>query len=130
MLDENGNNAEKDSLGHLRTRLVTDEEAEGRENYRKGDARNYLDGDNEETIYGYGKTTLINDQARVYKGGSWSDRLYWVSPGTRRFKDENTSDRDLGFRCAMIRMGSSSGNDDTGGNIFSEKRGKVKRRYK
>jgi gliding motility-associated lipoprotein GldJ len=130
VLDENGNYAEKDSLGHLRTRLVTDEEAEGRENYRKGDVRNYLDGDNEETTYGYGKTTLINDQARVYKGGSWSDRLYWVSPGTRRFKDENTSDRDLGFRCAMIRMGSSSGNDDTGGNIFSEKRGKVKRRYK
>lgn len=130
VLDEQGNPVEKDSLGRIQYRDVTDEEAMNRENYKTGDARDYLDGDNEETTYGYGKTTLISDSVRVYKGGSWSDRLYWVSPGTRRFKHELSSDRDLGFRCAMIRMGSSTGNDDTGGNVFKEKRAKVKRRYK
>jgi gliding motility-associated lipoprotein GldJ len=130
VLDEQGNPVEKDSLGMIQYRDVTDEEAMNRENYKTGDARDYLDGDNEETEYGYGITTLINYSTRVYKGGSWSDRLYWVSPGTRRYKDEKSSDRDLGFRCAMIRMGSSTGNDDTGGNVFQEKRTKVKRRYK
>ena len=130
VLDENGDLVEKDSLGNIRTRVITDEEAAERENYRTADARDYLDGDMTEVNYGYGITTLINDSVRVYKGASWSDRLYWVSPGTRRFRNEMTADRDLGFRCAMIRMGSSSGNDDTGGNMFEGKRAKVKRRYK
>ncbi len=52
---------------------------------------------------------LINDKARVYKGGSWRDRAYWLSPGTRRFTDENQSTNDLGFRCAMTRVGSPVG---------------------
>jgi gliding motility-associated lipoprotein GldJ len=30
-------------------------------------------------------TSLITDRARVYKGGSWKDVAYWMSPGTRRF---------------------------------------------
>ena len=50
--------------------------------------------------------SMINDRARVYKGGSWDDRAYWMVPGTRRFLDENESDYDLGFRCAMTRVGS------------------------
>ena len=25
-----------------------------------------------------GETTLISDQVRVYKGGSWKDRAYWL----------------------------------------------------
>ncbi len=32
-----------------------------------------------------GNNSLINDKLRVYKGGSWSDVAYWLSPGTRRF---------------------------------------------
>ncbi|MEM9930675.1 MAG: gliding motility lipoprotein GldJ, partial [Bacteroidota bacterium] len=50
--------------------------------------------------------TLISDKARVYKGGSWADRAYWLSPGTRRFMDEDKASRTVGFRCAMIKMGS------------------------
>lgn len=52
-----------------------------------------------------GITSLVNDHSRVYKGGGWRDRAYWLSPGTRRFLDENKSSDDIGFRCAMIRVG-------------------------
>lgn len=51
-------------------------------------------------------TSLITDRARVYKGGSWKDRTYWLSPATRRFLQETDTRDDLGFRCAMIRLGS------------------------
>ncbi|HRR94216.1 MAG TPA: SUMF1/EgtB/PvdO family nonheme iron enzyme, partial [Bacteroidales bacterium] len=54
-------------------------------------------------------TSLINDNARVYKGGSWKDRAYWLNPSTRRFLDQEASRDDLGFRCAMIRVGSPTG---------------------
>ncbi len=55
------------------------------------------------------KTSLISNKSRVYKGGSWRDMPYWLSPGTRRFMDEDRASDDLGFRCAMIRVGSPSG---------------------
>jgi formylglycine-generating enzyme required for sulfatase activity len=53
--------------------------------------------------------TLINDNVRVYKGGSWKDRAYWLNPSTRRYLDQESSRDDLGFRCAMIRVGSPAG---------------------
>ena len=56
------------------------------------------------------ESSLISDHTRVYKGGSWRDRAYWLSPGTRRFLDEKDSRDDLGFRCAMTRVGSPAGN--------------------
>lgn len=49
--------------------------------------------------------SFVSDQARVYKGGSWEDRAYWMVPGTRRFLNETKAQRDLGFRCAMDRVG-------------------------
>jgi gliding motility-associated lipoprotein GldJ len=52
-------------------------------------------------------TTLISDKSRVYKGGSWADRVYWLSSGNRRFLDEDKSTATIGFRCAMDRVGSS-----------------------
>ncbi len=55
---------------------------------------------------GTGMTSLVTDRARVYKGGSWKDRAYWMTPGSRRFLDEKESRADLGFRCAMTRVGS------------------------
>jgi formylglycine-generating enzyme required for sulfatase activity len=55
-------------------------------------------------------TTLISDKSRVYKGGSWADRTYWMSPGSRRFLDEDKSSAMIGFRCAMDRVGSSRPN--------------------
>ena len=54
-----------------------------------------------------GFTSLITDNSRVYKGGSWKDVAYWMSPGTRRYLDYDSSTATIGFRCAMIRAGSN-----------------------
>ena len=60
----------------------------------------------EEKYYDFkGNNTLISDRARVFKGGSWSDVAYWLSPGTRRFLDQDSATATIGFRCAMIRAG-------------------------
>ena len=128
-LDENGAPVEKDSLGRLRYTEV--DTFVNRDNYHRGNVYNYLDGDAEsEATYETGKYTLISDKARVIKGGSWGDRAFWLSPGSRRFKDEDRSDCTIGFRCAMTRTGSPGGNNDMGGNEFNVKRKKVTRRYK
>lgn len=130
VIDEEGKPVEKDSLGRLKYRNVDDEEAQDRENYKKGDVRNHEDGDEDYIKYLYGETTLVSDKSKVYKGGSWADRLFWLSPGARRYKDEDKSDRTIGFRCAMIRVGGQAGNEDVGGNNFKESGKKIKRRYK
>ena len=31
------------------------------------------------------RTSLITDEVRVYKGGSWKDRAYWLDPAQRRY---------------------------------------------
>lgn len=54
-------------------------------------------------------TTLISDNSRVYKGGSWADRAYWIVGSNRRFLDEDLSSAKIGFRCAMDRLGSPKG---------------------
>jgi formylglycine-generating enzyme len=54
-----------------------------------------------------GFISLVSDKVRVYKGGSWKDVAYWMSPGTRRFLDEDSATATIGFRCAMIRAGSN-----------------------
>ena len=95
--DEEGAIAEKDSLGRITNRDATDEEASIRRNYKRADNINYLDGDDEldedgnglGSKYISGKSTLIDDKARVVKGGSWKDLAYYLTPGTRRFLDEN-----------------------------------------
>lgn len=51
--------------------------------------------------------SMINDKVRVYKGGSWADMAYWLSPGTRRFLEQDSSTATIGFRCAMIRAGTN-----------------------
>ncbi|HBF88457.1 MAG TPA: gliding motility lipoprotein GldJ [Bacteroidales bacterium] len=121
----------KDLLGNEHT-----DEAFDRRNYNQSDNINYLDGDFQSSVnysqsdkaakhtstgmYDQGKTTdgmrggagmtsMVNDNARVYKGGSWSDRAYWLVPGTRRYLDEKQRQDDLGFRCAMVRVGSPVG---------------------
>ena len=68
---------------------------------------NVKDFGNSNEMYDYGNTTLISDKSRVYKGGSWKDRAYWLSPGTRRFLDQSQSTDCIGFRCAMDRVGPS-----------------------
>ena len=56
---------------------------------------------------GSGYQSLIDDHVRVYKGGSWRDVAYWLSPGTRRFMAEDSATSTIGFRCAMINAGSN-----------------------
>src|SRR5690606_3336386 len=57
-----------------------------------------------------GITTIISDKSRVINGGSWNDRPYCLSPGTRRFLEEDQASATVGFRCAMDRVGSPEGN--------------------
>ncbi len=116
---------------------LTQEQVEGeldRYNYKVADNINYRDGDlgsglgpnwleddgktGSQRMYNYDgtdpqthemATSLVTNEVRVYKGGSWKDRAYWLVPGTRRFLDETRSTNDIGFRCAMIRVGSPGG---------------------
>lgn len=51
------------------------------------------------------RTTLVNDDVRVYKGGSWRDRAYWLDPAQRRYFPQDIATDYIGFRCAMSRVG-------------------------
>lgn len=46
------------------------------------------------------ETDITGDVLRVYKGGSWRDRAYYLKPGARRFLPQNVSASYVGFRCA------------------------------
>lgn len=108
--DEEGSIAEKDTLGRIMKRDVTEQEASTRRNYQKADNINYIDGDEPDyATYNSGSATLVDDKARVIKGGSWKDRAYYLTPGSRRFLDQEQSTDWLGFRCAMARVGSPIG---------------------
>jgi len=65
---------------------------------------------NSNEMYAYGKSSLITDRTKVFKGGSWKDRAYWLNPGARRFLDQDQSTDAIGFRCAMDRVGAPSSN--------------------
>ncbi|OAB80596.1 gliding motility lipoprotein GldJ [Cochleicola gelatinilyticus] len=54
------------------------------------------------------RTTLVNNEVRVYKGGSWRDRDYWLDPAQRRYFPQDMATDYIGFRCAMSRVGSKS----------------------
>jgi gliding motility-associated lipoprotein GldJ len=54
------------------------------------------------------RTTLINDNVRVYKGGSWRDRAYWLDPAQRRYFPQDMATDYIGFRCAMSKVGAKS----------------------
>jgi formylglycine-generating enzyme required for sulfatase activity len=119
----------KHNPGDLRMRNVTMEENMNRRNYRHADNIRYKDGDEESSIYfetpdnAYGDlmynsdgktwmndlTTRISDRSRVFKGASWKDRAYNMHPGTRRHLNEKQSTSYIGFRCAMVRVGSPMG---------------------
>jgi len=114
-----------DSLGNVATELEPDSIASQHWNYMRADLRGYLDGDSaSHSSYAFGKTTLINDESRVIKGGSWADMPYWLSPGTRRFMQQNRSSNTVGFRDAMDRLGSPNGNGRKTGNHFRVPRAK------
>jgi formylglycine-generating enzyme required for sulfatase activity len=93
--------------------------SDDKRNYRDGDASSIFDTDYPLDTTGLSeekKATIkhdpsdiliprINDETRVYKGGSWKDRIYWLNPTTRRFKQQNESSSTIGFRCAMSVLG-------------------------
>lgn len=105
--------------GELPIRAVDAQNNLTRRNYQQSDYRNFEDGDVESSIYydqggasedddpmyKYAQATLIGNETRVYKGGSWKDRAYWLSPGTRRYLEQDQSTDFIGFRCAMDRVG-------------------------
>lgn len=115
---------EKDSAGRMQKRLVTKEELEKKNQiYRDANMINYLDGDSlSGSYYDYGNTTLINDSSHVYKGGSYADRAYWMSPGTRRFMQAYHSSATIGFRCAQDRLGSASLKGPSGNTFYGSKK--------
>ncbi|HTN47598.1 MAG TPA: SUMF1/EgtB/PvdO family nonheme iron enzyme [Flavipsychrobacter sp.] len=125
-LAEDNTLEEKDSMGRIPKRLMTQEEIEKNRNsgfmVKNADSRSLNDGDSL-YVYDYGKTTLINNESKVIKGGSWADRAYWLSPGTRRFQNANQGTSTVGFRCVMDRLGSPDGiNSKRTGNTFSNRR--------
>lgn len=66
------------------------------------DQRGFLDTENLDL---YGKITMVSDRSKVFKGGSWNDRAYWLNPGTRRYLDQGEASSEIGFRCAMSSVG-------------------------
>ncbi|CAN5430195.1 gliding motility lipoprotein GldJ [soil metagenome] len=113
--------------GAIRYRQVNiaykEDKLDTRRNYKYSDNISFGDGDGLSSVYyldpsgvtpnklmyEFGITSLVNDKAHVYKGGSWRDRAYWMVPGTRRFLDQNQATDYIGFRCAMDRVGSPVG---------------------
>jgi sulfatase modifying factor 1 len=114
---------ERDSVGHLKKVDISDEEVKNRRNYQHNNALGFMDGDStSNSFYQYGVTTLISDNSRVYKGGSWNDRPYWLSPGTRRSLEQDQSSSSIGFRCAQTYMGPQEGPGFREGNIFGKRK--------
>jgi gliding motility-associated lipoprotein GldJ len=130
---DDGTIAERDELGQVPMVPVSDFKNDRRRNYRSADNINFLDGDwasqldpeawknpNDEpevaniamydkSAYPLGTYSMVANDTRVYKGGSWTDIQYWASPGNRRFLDQNEATAYIGFRCAMTRLGSTNG---------------------
>lgn len=102
-----------DSLGRVATKTVKGDDVR---NYKDGDPMSQVEFDIADTT---GLASLknnkfdptdvlrpkITDKTRVYKGGSWKDRIYWLNPSTRRYLDQDKSSNDIGFRCAMNMIG-------------------------
>ncbi len=107
--DEEGN-VMFDDKGEMIYEEMDPEDNQTPRNYREANYVDYRDGDEstaiseDHPVYPEG-STLISDSVRVYKGGSWKDRIYWLSPGNRRFLDQTQAANDIGFRCAMDRIG-------------------------
>jgi len=109
-----------DSLGRIDTQI---NEGDDVRNFKDGDATSqintdfYLFADSSDMASLRNTNKLdptdvlspkINDKTRVYKGGSWKDRIYWLNPSTRRYLEQDKSTNDIGFRCAMSMIGSTN----------------------
>ncbi len=118
-----------DALGHVQYEEYSDSVFADR--YPRSDLRNFKDGDptssysdsdwNKEmpadvaTAMQYaadgnaGEGMLspgLTNTVRIYKGGSFNDRAYYLNPAVRRYLEQNKAKDDVGFRCAMDKIGS------------------------
>ncbi len=134
--DKEAGEYQLDSLGRLKYDVEFSKE-DSLSEYVKLDVRNYGDGDARSSynrdkwkeivdpdlatkrLYDADEPTdpesmlasKISNTSRVYKGGSWKDRAYWLSPAQRRYLEQDKCTNDIGFRCAMHRVGSDKGNN-------------------
>lgn len=116
-----------DSLGRVKYVIPAERDSVGK--YTKYDVRNYGDGDARSSMNSESWKTPVDpekatrlmydpdenaegllsskvtNRSRVYKGGSWKDRAFWLNPSQRRYLDQGKSTSDIGFRCAMTRLG-------------------------
>lgn len=121
--DRSGGQYNRDTLGRLKMVMGADSTLRNRYNYQSNNVINYLDGDSiSGAFYASGLGSLISDKSRVIKGGSWNDRPYWLSPGSRRFLDEDMSAATIGFRCAQTYLGAPEGPGFKDGNQFPYKK--------
>lgn len=109
-----------DSLGRIEVEFKGSDD---KRDYRDGDFASLLNTDYPLDTVGmenlsevkYDPTDIlapkITKNTRVYKGGSWRDRIYWLNPSTRRYLDQNKSASTIGFRCAMSTVGNQIGAD-------------------
>lgn len=52
-----------------------------------------------------------NEPRKVVRGGSWKDIAYYLETGTRNFEYQDSARSYIGFRCAMIMLGDTEGNN-------------------
>jgi formylglycine-generating enzyme required for sulfatase activity len=128
--NSDGTLKDRDSIGRIPMKIEDDSKNARRSNYRTaynvnhddGDLRSLLNTDignvgpdgttalmyrrDGTTPYSY---SLMGDNVRVVKGGSWKDGPFWAQPGNRRFLAEDESADWIGFRCAMSRNGAING---------------------
>ena len=108
------------SINLLQGEKSTNPKSSPKRNYNRANNIDYRDGQGQTELsadyagwgmYDYGKTTLINNYTRVYKGGSWKDDAYWLSPGNKRFLNQDLASNDIGFRCVIDHLGYVSGGE-------------------
>lgn len=117
-----------DAQGRIKQEIIIDSLENGGiqlkdySNYKDGDGASSINRDywnrrgvdkEEETKAMYGGelgtaegllSTGLSNSIRIYKGGSWADRVYWLNPGVKRYLDQKKSSSQIGFRCAMDRI--------------------------
>ena len=109
--------------GEIKFTEIDATDAQLRPNFDKAYNSDFMDGDNqsnptEKNMYKFAVDkkgsvvankgdvkSLISDQTRVVKGGSWKDRSYWLDPAQRRYLPEFMAADFIGFRCAMSYLG-------------------------
>ena len=110
MKDENGNYV-IDSIGCIKVEYTA---ADDRRNVKDGDITSLIHTDYPLDTTGAKNAKVdptdilapsISKNSRVYKGGSWNDRIYWLNPSSRRYLDQDKCSNTIGFRCAMSTLG-------------------------